>query len=67
MLRYDDHLLLSDLNAGLITPSTVSLLSARQVSGAWKDLFPEVLATYRDGFVVTDKETSPTVTITSSE
>lgn len=43
------------------------LLDYCKVSNAWRDLFPQVLATYRDGFVVSNKETSASVTITSSK
>ena len=37
------------------------------MSLAWKELFPVLLATYRDGFVVSEKETAKDVKLTASK
>jgi hypothetical protein len=47
----------------LLTDFTVE--AGDYTSRQWKDLFPNLLATYRDGYIVTDRD-QPQVKITAS-
>jgi hypothetical protein len=47
----------------LLTEFTVE--AGDYTSNQWKELFPNLLATYRDGYVITKRD-QPQVTITAS-